>query len=92
MRYFTGVEEGGFVMLLANSEVCKIGECGGVGGGVGKAVGRGIRALYDVLSLFGVARPVVLAELVDDVMLRRLVCTTCIGGLRGSGSGYRRGV
>ena len=30
-------------MLLANLEVCRIGECGGVGGGVGSAVGRGMR-------------------------------------------------
>ena len=33
-------------MLLANLEVCRIGECGGVGGGVGRLlviVGRGMR-------------------------------------------------
>lgn len=41
MRY--DVVEGGFVVLLANLEVCRIGECGGVGGGVGNAVGRGMR-------------------------------------------------
>ena len=30
------VVEGRFVMLLANMEVCRIGECGGVGGGVSR--------------------------------------------------------